>query len=84
MKAEDEPWTVTADYDNLKIVLTAKDVKDRDNIQKKLRWTVVFRRIRKDLKNPSVCFIKCKSEKELEKKLAIMLTTMNMLRIKLK
>ena len=84
MKASDEPWVVNADYDELKIIFTCKKVEERDTIHKRLRWTPGFTKIKKSLDDNKVLYIKCKTEKKLDKKLAVILTTMNMLRLKLK
>ena len=84
MKAFDEPWMVSADYDELKVIFTCKKVEERDTIYKKLRWTPGFTKIKKSLDDNKVLYIKCKTEKKLDKKLAVILTTMNMLRLKLK
>lgn len=82
---DDEPFTVTADYDNLIVIITAKKKEERDTIYRKLKWyTIIFRKIKKHPDFENQCFIKCKTEKELEKKLAVILTTMQMVRMKLK
>ena len=82
---DDEPFSVHADYDSLKVIVTAKNSFDRDLIHKKLKWyTVIFRKIKKDADDDSVCFIQCKTVKELERKLCVFLVTMQMLRGKQK
>jgi len=84
MKPEDEPWVVSADYDELKIIFTCKKVEERDLIHKRLKWTPGFTKIKKSLEDDKLLYIKCKTEKKLDKKLAVILTTMNMIRLKWK
>jgi len=84
MNAGDEPWTVSADYENFKVIITAKKASERDIIHKRLRWTPGFTKIKKDLSDDVTLTIKCKTEKKMERKLAMILTTMNLLRIKLR
>lgn len=79
---KDEPFTVTTDENN-NVVLTCKNPAERDLVIKKLKWSVVFRKIHADPNTKSKCLIPCKNEKDLNKKLAIIFTTMRIIRVKL-
>jgi len=82
MEIIDEPWTVETEDAPPSIILTCKKADERDLIVRKLKYSLVFRKIKRDKENPLRCTISCKHLKDRDKKLAIMLTTMNMIRIK--
>ena len=82
MDSSEEPFTVSSDDVPCQIVITCKKASERDVVCKKLKYTLVFRKIKKSSEDDVTCFIPCKHVKDRDKKLAVMLTTMHIIRVK--
>lgn len=77
--SDDEPFYVYGD-EQYRVIIDCKKADDRDLVVKRFKQTLVLRRIEKDKENPKRCFIQCKNEKKQKQVLAIILTTMTMIR----
>ena len=82
MDFSEEPFSVHADDAPCQIVIACKKASERDVIIRKLKHTLVFRKIKKSTEDDVTCFIPCKHIKDRDKKLAVMLTTMSIVRMK--
>ena len=80
MDASEEPFCVTVDDEPCRLVITAKKSEERNIITKKLKKTIIFRGIYNDPDDEYQCFIPCKHIKQRDKRLAVILVSMQMMR----